>query len=322
MKASLSVKTIIMTVVFALALGVVEIVVSSNIINKVIEKQHMNKGNEIAASLAVVVDPDECKVLKESIEKIYNSIPKDERVGSEDWGSDAFNEYVAKYDSVKDLPEYDTTMNKLREMQGVNDVDCLYLIYTCIEDEKFVYMVDADLEDPCPPGNFDPLNIINADIMTIPERGFPAYITNTEEYGHLVTAGAPVFDENNNVICYAMVDVWMNEIRAKQKQFITIMIVILGIVTVIMGLIGAIAMRICIVKPINKLAKAAKEYCADNSMEMRNTFAALDIHTHDEIEDLAEAMKHMETDINDYIADFIVTNEMLNSALEQNNDNE
>ena len=50
-----------------------------------------------------------------------------------------------------------------------------------------MYLVDAATEDPCPTGCIDPLYDINRGVLTNPEIGFPAYITDTPEYGWLVS---------------------------------------------------------------------------------------------------------------------------------------
>ena len=59
------------------------------------------------------------------------------------------------------------------------------------------------------------------------------------------------------------------------------------------------------VKPINLITDASKNYAADKRAGVRHTdhFANLDIHTGDEIEDLALTVKDMERDLQDYEQD-------------------
>lgn len=319
MRLSLSVKTVILLAFVSLVYCLVFLVVGRTIVNNIFEKTFKNKANEIAASLAVEVDANDCKVIKEEVLGIFDKLSDDEIVTTDDWGSDEFYAYLERYDSISKLPEFNACMAKVKKIQSVNDVDCLYLAWFNEEKQKTVYLLDAAEEDACAPGTVDPF-FDDTDVY-IPGKGFSARIVDAGKYGLLVSAGTAVYDENGDMICLACVDVSMNEVKEKESTFIMMVVVVTLITALILTIISVVIMRAVIIKPINQLAKAAKEYCADNSMEMRNTFSALDIHTHDEIEDLAEAMKHMETDINDYIADFIVTNEMLNSALEQNNDN-
>ncbi len=190
----------------------------------------------------------------------------------------------------------------LRSFQDVNDVDCIYTSIVDNPNKAFIYVVDAAYEDACMPGVADPLYEMNQGLLTDPSIGFPAYITDTPEYGWLVTAGAPVFAADGTVICYAMVDISMNEIRAEQRTFTGGMISVMAVLTLIVALISILLADRAAIQPLQKLTRASREYQKDASLES-HVFENLDIHTGDEIEQLAESMAQMERNLNTQITE-------------------
>ena len=100
--------------------------------------------------------------------------------------------------SILDEQNYMDLQDRLNIIRQANGVESIYLIYVDPQERKSVYLVDGSLK-PCSPGQFDPLYESNEHVLTDPASGFPAYVTNTPEYGWLVSAGAPLYDEENQV---------------------------------------------------------------------------------------------------------------------------
>ena len=134
-----------------------------------------------------------------------------------------------------------------------------------------------------------------------PARGFPPYITNTEPYGWLVTAGVPVYDGQKHVIGYAMADISMGELRMRQNRFIMGFAFILTVITIFICLASIWIVNKSIIGPINKLSSAAANYSAGDHKPGANAFDHLNIHTRDEIESLCDTMRTMLTDMDGYI---------------------
>jgi sigma-B regulation protein RsbU (phosphoserine phosphatase) len=187
----------------------------------------MNKADENAGMVAGVVNAEDVRVLRDKVVDIYRSI--DNPVMSDEWGTTEFNEYVACYAHLEDTPEYQRILAQLRTLQGPANVDCLYLMYVDPQTELCLYLVDAAEEDPCPVGCLDPLYDVNRRILDDPTVGFPAYITDTEEYGWLVTGGAPVFDEAGEVLCLACDDISMDAIKKQDVEVVTGFIILTAI---------------------------------------------------------------------------------------------
>ena len=125
MKTSLRNKVVIMMTLSAVVLAAVAGIVSQRVIGNMVDSMYQERGNELAATIAEVLDGDEVKVLRDNVLAIY--LAADERVGMEEWGSDAFNAYLDRFKEIKQTAEYKDLLQQLRGIQEVNSVDCIYL---------------------------------------------------------------------------------------------------------------------------------------------------------------------------------------------------
>ncbi len=311
MKFSLRKKIVILEIIFALLLSSVAAIISKRIIEKIVDTHYQERADELSATIARTIDPETAKALTAQVLDIYHSI--DDKVGSEDWGSPEFEEYVAKFSAVSESTEFRQLLAHLRSLQEVNTVDCLYLAAIDKNDETMIYLVDAALEDACDPGVFDPIYEVNRAVLTDPTVGFPAYITNTEEYGWLVTAAAPIYDQNDQVICYALTDISMDMIKAQERTFMRLLIGGLAGMTIISCLLAIYFVDKTVVRPINDLSDAASHFNGHNESETK-IFEKVNIDTGDEIESLHDSMVQMENKIDDYIDNLVKTKSELHDS--------
>lgn len=307
MKHSLRTKAVLLIVLITVVLGVASIVISSQALRQVVDDSYRNRARDVSNTAAVVIDADKAASLKDAIMAIYNA--SEEKVSSDEWGSDAFNAYIDRFAAIEQTEDFQTLQKQLRSIQDVNDVDCLYLLALDPVDENVVYIVDGAYEDACPPGCIDPLYEENYDLLDDPTVGFPPYITDTQPYGWLVTAGTTIYDKEGNIVCYAMVDIAMEEIRAEQTHQVLIHSTILAILTLAVCICAIWAVNRAIIRPINILSGAAAHY---NAGEADNS--ALDnlpIKSGDEIQSLYDSLRKMTLDIQGYIDNLIVTTQEL-----------
>jgi sigma-B regulation protein RsbU (phosphoserine phosphatase) len=251
---------------------------------------------------ALTVDGDALKAVCDKVLEIYYSVPMDEVVLSDDWGSDEFNAYIAKFESVYDMPEFKKVHEQLSQTQNLG-ISTLSSVYTEIYDfgreaNNALYLVDAaPEEDACPPGVTE--HVEDADWDSVKSGlGHDPYLTNTEMYGWLVTAASPVYDSSGKVAALVAVDLDMNEIKANEQSFITMLTLILVSMTAVICIITLVVISHMIVTPIKKLSVAAAGYVSNSE---KNKFSTIRINNSDEIGGLSEAMKKMESDINDYV---------------------
>ena len=317
MRYSLKHKAVMIIIVLALVLSAVSIYVSVKAVSDIIRTNYEKDATKLSRTAAAVVDAGAVERLRDATEEIYDSIDPDKRVSSDDWGSDAFYDYLSNFEDLSKSEDYRTIYDQIRRIQDVNDVDCIYVVFVENESEKFVYLVDAAAEDACPIGCFDPLYEENKRLLEDPTVGFPTYTTNTDEYGYLATSGTAIYNDDNEVVGYAMVDVSMSDIASWRNRMLS---VLLGLQILVVALVIAVSITLvnrAVVRPVNQLSQAAKDYRNDEDVSNHSHFKELDIHTHDEIEVLSESMKKMEQDLNDKIANLLETTNELTASRQE-----
>ena len=323
MRYSLKHKAILMIIILALILSAASIIVSNKAISDIAENNYKTEAGNLADTAAAVVDAEALGRLQAATDEILDSLPEEDKITSDEWGSDAFNEYIARFEALAETDDYKKVHRQLREIQDANDVDCVYTTYVDTDSEKFVYLVDAAEEDACPIGCLDPLYEENRRLLDDPTIGYPTYTTNTEEYGYLATSGTPVYNKDGEVVGYAMVDVSMDDIASWRHRMMAILVGLQVIITALVIIVSVILINRAMVRPINQLSQAAKDYSQDEDVISHDHFSKLDIHSHDEIKDLSESMKQMEADLNDKIANLLkTTNELTASRQEVSKMNE
>ncbi len=317
MRFSIRVKTVILLVFFALILTGTALSVSTSIINRIIEEHCIEHANELAASLALYIDGDLAMTFRKDVMEIYDSLDQAQRVGNENWGSPEFNSYIARYEeaAASDLKKELTA--QLSMLQNVNNVDCMYLVWMAPGGESAVYLADADPEDPCPTGSFDHYSEFGSSAFTDPEAGIPAYFSDTEEYGWLVTAGAPVYDSKGSIAAFAALDISMEEIRNTQFSYVLLNGSLLLGLTLILIFVGIFLVNHYVVKPLQTLSSAAKNYCKNNRNTPHHGFEALQLCNHDEIGDLYDSMKQMESEMNDYYTTLYAAKQEIQATREE-----
>ncbi len=317
---SLRKKAILYIILMALLFSSVSVLVSQKIINDLVNDHYTSRATEIANTVAVYLDASDVLAVREAILEIYRSLDEKDIVNSEYWGEPEFYEYLSKFDPVAEMPEYQHVMEQLRLVQDQNDVDCLYINYADPVSVAFLYLVDAAEEDACPPGcvdQYDMDNEVNQQSLNHPELGMPAYITNTEAYGYLVSVSVPIM-YNNEFVAFSSVDIEMNSIRAKQRTITLAMVGLLFILAVVVCVVGYIIVNRSVVQPIRKLSDTAANYIKEESESgTRHGFADLNIKSSDEIGTLADSMKQMESDINDYYTNLLAAKQEIVTTREE-----
>ncbi len=311
MRFSLKKKTILLITLFAVIVGAAGLVLCTLMVNDIVETNYKSKVRHLATSVSHQINGDKAAKIQKKISKIYNGMKPEERVGSENWGTKEFNDYLAKFESVTKMKEFNEIRDLMTIIQDDNEVCSVYLLYLDVESESGVYMVDAAHEDPCSPGCFDPIYDVNKDALTNPERGFPPFITDTETYGWLITCSVPMYDSKDRLVCYASVDASMKEIRDKQKMFFLVTLAVFTILALLIVFAGYQVINRTIVMPIRELSDAAKRYCLDDKKSAKIGFSHIVVTSHDEIRELSDSMKQMEYDLNEYIKNLLRTREQL-----------
>ncbi|MBR3738061.1 MAG: diguanylate cyclase [Eubacterium sp.] len=309
MKLTLKKKAALLIVGIAVLVSFLAIVIVDGGFYRVITKQYEQRAIDIANLTAEEVNADELEILKDAVLDIYNKT--DNKVLSDKWGTPEFERYVSKYNSIYDMKEYKDILSELHGMQDVLNVDCLYIVWVDVETETYIYIVDAADEGACPVGCIDPLFTEDEEERKNPYNGMAPNISNSEEYGRLMSTGMPIRNSKGEFVALSTVDISMNEIIELQNHvMIYIGFAFLGVI-ILICLIGVYLVNRIIVKPINKLSDAASGYTHNS-----NVFENLNMSRSDEIGTLADSMANMEKDINSYISNLEKTTNDLIEARE------
>ena len=279
------------------AVSVIALAIYNKGISDVIISQYGQRSIDITSLVAAEIDTERLENVRDAVLDIYNTT--DNKVMSDKWGTPEFEEYISRFSDVEETDDYKAVLSGLRRLQDKVSVDCLYIIWIDTENECYVYLVDAAYEEPCPIGCIDPLYVDNVEeTLNNLSNGMAPNITNTPEYGWLISTCMPIYDNEGEIMAFSVVDISMNEVVASQTRFMIYTgLAFLAVIILICATVIFLINRF-IVKPINKLSRAASQY-----KENPSAFSELDIKRRDEIGMLADSMVRMEREISSYISE-------------------
>ena len=302
---------VLSTIIIAMAIGFYAM--SSTKTNK---ENARGVATHLSSTVAMMVDTDQVTELKEKVNDLLTSYTGD-IVTVDDWGSEEWTTYNEHFKSLYNEPSYIALLETVRGVANANtsqsnDVNCVYLLYIDHYRNKplNIYLVDSTEEDQYPPATLETMLDENLNLFDDPTLGFAPFEYTSELDGSSITAGYPIY-KGNEVIGYAMVDISVASIEAKQLKDIISLLVTLIVVTLVAAVIGFFLVRFIFVKPIIKLTKASSSYSNDHPEVTHKQFEELRVKTHDEVSDLADAMKTLEKDIHRQIEKLTKMNEEL-----------
>ncbi len=318
MRLSLGKKIVIMIVLVAVLLIVACIAVSGIVVQNMMNKEYILTADSMAATVASIVDGDRMEEIADKVMDMYRA--SSVRLDNTKQSAPSFDAYTEQFLPLMQDEAYIDIQNSLRSIQDVNEVDCVYTLGVSPEDLTLVYIVDAAYDEEfVTPGRFDFVEESCYPYLDDLTQGFPAFITNTREYGWMVTSCAPIYNSSGEVVCFAAVDLSMNDINGKIHEFLLVLSGILIFLTVIICIFSILYVKHKIVDPINTLSVAAEHY-GENQVNRGHEFSTLKIHTGDELEILLGSMVKMERDIDSYIENLTHTREQLSTARQQADD--
>lgn len=122
--------------------------------------------------------------------------------------------------------------------------------------------------------------------------------TKDDVYGYIASAFSPIFNSAGEPVAVVGVDMSMRGIERELLSFIiTIVLTVIGVISVSIAVFYRLVKK-RVVEPINQLNIATHRMVGDLQ---RETSFNIDIHTGDEIEELAKAFRQMDAEVRDYI---------------------
>lgn len=265
----------------------------------------------VAETVAAVVPAESIESYRDAAMEVYWENPAQEFETWEDYEA-----YLAQFAHIID-DSYMAIYDELIEIRDTNELLYLYICYMDPVTMTGVYLIDADDSDyACPIGTWDIIYEENYEAMTHPEAGFPAYITQTEDYGWLSSAGAAILTESGEVVGHVFVETSVDEMMNDRSEFLMSLVCLLGIATLVLLLLFIYLTNRAIVRPIGVITKETREFIAHKQSPTQNL---LQIRTRDELQELAGSVHQMQVDILSYIQDLTsVTAEKERVATELN----
>lgn len=314
-------KAVLLLLITVILLGGASVYAGGRIISYNMNNNYKERADELAGTIAAIIDAEAVAGMRDEILRIYHR--SQDKTGLEERGSAAFDAYVSQFSYLEENEDFIRLRNQLRIIQDHNSIDRAYILYLDTVYKAGIFMVDSAEKDAYPIGSFIKIDDSHSNVLRDPRWGFPAFISETEETGRLITAGVPIYLEGGHrVIGYAMVDISINEIESIIRRQILMIAGLAAFLSLIILVVTITLLERMVISPINRMSEAAASYY-DKDREgkegslVRTVFAELDIRTGDEIEHLSESMKQMERDINDNISNIVfMTNELSIKKLE------
>ena len=235
--------------------------------------------------------------LAERTMEIYHGLSDEERMQT------GTQEYRDRFEEIKLDPVYHTLTNMLPTFAQTKDVSFVYLGMYDEENNVLVFICDPDEQDNYDPGEWEPvekkevIKFLNWD-----GNGMLYNISFTKEYGLLCTAGTPMYNQEGELCCFALVDVTVNNILVGMSGYaMQIVLAVLAVIAVASWILLRYFKK-SLVNPLNEITAATQDYMKDRREGKKDSghFSALNIRTGDEVENLSLAMADMERTLTDY----------------------
>ena len=296
---SLSAKTFRTTALSCVAMGLVSLLLGLVIYTVSIADQYISHAVQLAtiARSSAIKGADGMGLADRVMEK-YRTLTEEQRAEA---GTEAYRAIFAEEQESRD---YDVLIHMLGNYLTSEYV---YDVYLAMYDERscaMVYVVDPEEDGHLYPGEWEPVT----------EHGMRKFldwdgtgrlydIDYTANYGWLCTAGLPLRDDSGVIHCFLLVDIDVRNLIAGIREFSLALGAAMLLLTALIAWMITRRMKRTTVRPINDIFQAAEAYTADRKAGNTATkhFAALNIHTGDEVENLSLTMADMEQELTEYI---------------------
>ena len=294
-RVSVVMKITAIVIVMAILIGATAIYAGYYLHSTTMNQYYKNQVINIGKTLSKYIPADYIEQLKEAASDPELETAREEAIASDN--PDLVKDWMIQK-GVYD--EYEKVLSILEDFR--NNMGMTYVYVLNNQASYSTYLADPD-ED-----------------MTIFGKredntaGFEQYTSNEEipptvsegVYGWLCSGYEPIYSEDGEAIALIGVDISMNEVVGQQMDFLKQMLTWLIILTLIIVILVICYFRYTLTKPLQKLAGSAQTFVArreeTGSKEPAQTaISDLTIKSNDEIRDLYDSIRQMETDINQYI---------------------
>ncbi|HRR75585.1 MAG TPA: HD domain-containing protein [Ruminococcus sp.] len=187
------------------------------------------------------------------------------------------------------------------------DVEYLYVYRIEPDGCHVVFDLDTEEVEGSSPGEVQPFDESFSELIPSLLAGETIDpIISDDSYGWLLTVYKPVYDAQGKCVCYAAVDISMEDISVYSNRFMVKLIsLVLGFFVLIIAVCTWVVKHNILI-PVNTMAYCAEKFAFDNTEAIEHSverMRSLDIRTGDEIENLYLAFVKTIGDSMTYVSD-------------------
>ena len=195
---------------------------------------------------------------------------------------------------------YYTVLKFLRSALRESELAYYYVFVPA--DDMMLYIWDADeTENHCDLGDYEdlPEHAKDSFIKSFSkEKNEVILISDDPDLGLIASASSPIFDSSGEPVALAAVDMKMERFTEALLRFIAAAALIILLVVIASMIVLYFVIHRSIILPIGTINNAAKNMVSDLS---DNNERRIDIHTGDELEELAGSFNAMNDELRDYL---------------------
>lgn len=308
MKHKLSKRITSLIVTVALILSAVAFAVSYVVYRYEINKKYRESTRTLSRTLAAAVDQKQVMELRDEVMRIYREISGEYggKIPFEKFTEAEETAYYERFEPVKMTEAYEKLQKQLANYADINGTWSLHIIYADLDTGYGICLIDIS-DEPSNVGEAKQMEAAALEAIREGDYGFSGNVTDYQEVGWLCSAGEVIYDGDGSRIGTFCVDLSLDDVMKKTSNFLTFLGGILILVTAVLLIPITKGMNEMLVKPINRLSKAAALFVEERQEDGSvSRISQVEVHTGDELEGLCNSMKKMEEDIENYIHNLTV----------------
>ena len=300
MRHSLSSRVFRAVLLGSVLLCVVCLMIGLSLYSIAVARQNISTAFNLSRNASAILHKTaDTETLSREVMTRYRSLSEEERA---DPSSET---YQAVFADLTEREDYKTILSVLSDFKASSEVYDIYLAMYDSQNNAIVYIADPELspENHCEPGMWERTEHEGIKkFLNWNGTGMLYDIGNTENYGWMCTAGVPVRAQSGEVTCFVLSDITLQNVISGIWRFVLQYTIGLVLVILLFGFFLTRHLKKTVVEPINAITEASRRYTADKKAGVQNTahFTHLEVHTSDEIENLALTVKDMERDLQDH----------------------
>ncbi len=208
---------------------------------------------------------------------------------------------ISTYLETKEKDDYyKEVQNYLDAFLNNSDVQYMYVVVP--EEEGLVYIWDGHVKGvKTEIGEFEAYVDGGKEIATDAFSKTPKLtpIVSDEKYGYIATVVAPIYDSEGEPVALVGVDISMEDISETIMYFIINVSVVNVIVVAVFSVFLLAYVRKQLLKPIDVLNEATHAMVENLENDIN---VEIDVHTQDEIDELARSFETMNSEVKEYIS--------------------